>query len=119
MTDQETLKRFKPERPIYLHESNTGLKTKDEVLFAIQRLRDHPIQPWLCTYNENIRPLHMSFNNEKEFQEFKKHCKELSIPLKSPVLKDEEFSISDDISLVPEEPKSDYEGTDGRVRILK
>lgn len=36
MSILEPVLKFKPERPIYLNESNTGFKTKIEVLFAIE-----------------------------------------------------------------------------------
>lgn len=86
--DNETLEKFKPERPIYLNEDNTGLKTKAEVLVAIAKLRD---KHWLCAYGEKVRPFHMSFNDENQFQEFKKCANDLDIKLKSPIIKDDDL----------------------------
>lgn len=71
--------RFRPELPIYLSTENIGVKTKDEVLFAIQQLRD---LGWLCVYSEEVvRPFHMCFLDPKMFQEFKKDAQSLSIKL--------------------------------------
>lgn len=101
MSILEPVLKFKPERPIYLNESNTGFKTKIEVLFAIEKLR---AKHWLCAYNEKSRPFHMSFNDEKEFQDFKKDCKDLDIVLKSPIIKEEDIM---DLDL--EESKTGHE----------
>lgn len=87
-TENETLKKFRPERPIYLNEDNTGLKTKAEVLVAIEKLRG---KHWLCAYGEKTRPFHMSFNDEAEFQAFKKCASDLDVKLKSPVIKDDDL----------------------------
>lgn len=122
MTTQNTEPlKFKPERPIFLHESNTGFKTAIEVQEAVEKLR---LRHWLCAYSEKVRPFHMSFNNETQLRDFKKDCKDLGIVLKSPVIS------SDDIEALEEEDKkgvkvegandkSTYEGTDGRVHKIK
>lgn len=115
----ETPTKFKPERPIILHESNTGFKTQDEVVFAIEKLRE---KGWLCTYGEKLRPFHMSFNNEKEFQEFKKTCSQLSITLKSPIIKEDDILQMDSDDALNEITKettitSSYEDPDGKVHI--
>jgi hypothetical protein len=87
-TSNATPLKFRPERPIYLHEVNTGFRTRDQVIFAIEQLRD---LGWLCVYGEKTRPFHLCFNNPKELQEFKKTCSNLKITLKSPVIKPEEL----------------------------
>lgn len=116
MSEETQLPKFKPERPIYLNEQNTGFKTKAEVLVAIQKLRD---AHWLCAYNESSRPFHMSFNNEKEFQQFKKCCKDLSITLKSPVYQPEEIEELElkENETVKAEPTSTFEDPMGKIHI--
>lgn len=111
MAREPAPKVFRPERPIYLNEENTGFKTRDQVIVAIEELRD---LNWLCAYNENTRPLHMSFNNVKEFAEFKKDCSKLSIKLKEPVIKELE-----DIEKPIIEPESNtsYEDPSGKIHI--
>lgn len=84
----EHLPKFKPERPIYLNEEVTGFKTKDQVLAAIETLRG---LHWLCAYAEKARPFHMSFNDFRQFEEFKKTCNELGIVLKHKMITADEL----------------------------
>ena len=113
--------KYRPERPVYLNEQNTGFKTKDEVLYAIERLRD--LYQFLCTYAEKTRPFHLSFDKEQEFHEFKRACRELGVELKSPVLKEEDLlglALQDDPQrefLQEANAKSSYEDVDGKVHI--
>lgn len=88
MSEEQEQNKFKPERPIYLNEENTGLKTKAEVIFAIEKLRS---KKWLCAYGQKSRPFHMSFASEAMFQKFKKAAADLDINLKNPVIKEDEF----------------------------
>lgn len=113
----EAPKKFRPERPIYLNEQNTGFKTKIEVIHAIEQLRD---KGFLCCYGEKSRPFHMSFNDEKEFQEFKKTCGNLKIKLESPVIKAEDIEELETEELetnVQAESTSSYEDPQGKVHI--
>lgn len=110
--------KFRPERPIYLNEQNTGFKTKVEVLHAIEQLRDN--YAFLVCYGEKSRPFHMSFNDEKEFQEFKKACKELSITLKTPTImieEIEELEVAEQETNIKEETTSSYEDSKGKIHI--
>lgn len=107
--------RFKPERPIYLNKDNTGYKTEEQVIFAIEQLRD---KGWLCAYSELSRPFHMSFNSEKEFQEFKKCAKDLGITLKATIIKQDELDLIDEkeanLTVDPTaNSKSSYESSKG------
>ena len=115
-SENETLPKFKPERPIYLNETNTGLKTKNEVLVVIANLRKIH---WLCAYNENSRPFHMSFNDERMFQQFKKDCKSLNITLKSPIIHDEEVDALDELDnkTVEPEPTQTFEDPSGAIHV--
>lgn len=114
-TKVEPITRFKPERPIYLHESNTGFKTKDQVIVAVEELRE---LGWLACYNEKIRPIHMSFNDVREFTQFKKACGDLGVKLKEPIVKPDELEeLMIDEPIVPVEPKSDYEDPSGKIHL--
>ena len=112
--DELPPKKFRPERPIYLHESNTGYKTQIEVLHAVERLRG---EQWLCAYSENIKPFHLSFNNESEFQEFKKCCQELDVKLKAPILKPDEDYSKDETVIVQPEPLATSESPEGVIEV--
>lgn len=115
------LPKFRPERPIYLNEENTGYKTKSEVVVAIEKLR---AQHWLCSYNENSRPFHMSFNDGKEFQKFKKDAADLGVKLKAVVVKSDD-DIDFDAPELPvagqvipgAEANSSYQDSKGKVHI--
>lgn len=112
-------KKFRPERPIYLNTQNTKCKTQDQVLFAVEQLRD---KYWLCAYGETSRPFHLSFNNVKELNEFKKDAESLGIKLRDQVIKTDDFGdISDENTeeapIIPEETKESYEDPDGKVHI--
>ena len=113
-------KRFRPERPIYLSENNTGYKTQDEVIFAVEQLRD---LGWLCAYNENHKPFHMSFNDELEFQQFKNDCQQLSITLKSPLIKQEDLETilynEKQTNIEPEAEETEETKTGGIKKIKK
>lgn len=85
-------KRFIPERPIYLNEENTKLKTKIEVMLAVEKLRD---AGYLCAYGELARPFHLSFNDDKQVNEFKKIAKNLGITLVSKVIQYEDIETLD------------------------
>lgn len=120
-TQNPTIRRFRPERPIVLNEQNTNLKTKDEVILKIEDLRN---EGWLCTYGERMRPFHMSFNDEKMFQEFKKDCSALNVTLKSPVIKSEDLEALEEEetkgTVIPgAEAVSTYEDPSGRVHIQR
>lgn len=112
-------KKFRPERPVILNLENTGFKTEDQVIYAVEQLRE---KGWLCTYNEKVRPLHMSFNDEKEFSKFKKDCDILKIELKKPPLKIDDFEAQlaeDDKNVIlPPEPKESFEDPSGKVHIV-
>lgn len=112
--------KFRPERPILLNTENTGFKTEVEVVHAIEQLRD---RGWLCTYSEKLRPLHMSFNDEKELAQFKKDCDILKISLKKPPLKIDDFEAQlaeDDKNVIlPPEPKESFEDPSGNVHIIE
>lgn len=116
MSNQNPIQqKFKPERPIILHESNTGYKTRDQVIYAIEQLRE---KGWLCTYSEKIRPIHMSFNDVREFTAFKKTCSDLGVKLKEPTIKaDEMDDIMTEDPIIAPEPNSDYEAPDGKIHI--
>lgn len=94
--------RFRPERPIYLNEENLGVKTREEVDYAIERLRD---AGWLCTYGEQHRPFHLSFesNFQETFNEFKKTAEDLDIKLLEPPTTPEEIALLNAKELVGEE----------------
>lgn len=111
MAFDATPKTFRPERPIYLNEQNTNYKTKAEVIFAIEQLRD---KGWLCTYGQITRPYHLSFNDEKVLAQFKKCCKELGIKMATPSLS---TNIDDEpiVEIVPVESTSSYEDPSGDV----
>lgn len=108
--------RFRPERPIYLNEQNTEFKTRDQVIFAVEKLR---ARNWLCVYDaEKMRPFHMSFNLEKELAEFKKDCENLDITLKAPLIKLEDIETLNSSEMagqtMPEATASDtHEDPDG------
>jgi hypothetical protein len=115
------VEKFKPERPIYLNEENTGLKTRIQVDEAIEKLRS---KNWLVTYGQKSRPFHMSFASEKEFQEFKKEAGELDIKLVSPLIKPDEFEeiLNSDsnvsgTTLPDAEQRDTYEDPEGRQHI--
>lgn len=116
--------KFRPERPIILSLDNTGYKTADELELAVEQLRG---KHWLCKVKgekESIRPLHMSFNDVKEFSEFKKHAKDLGIKLKEPTIKPDDLEAEEvDLPVVDSVPDANltdtYEGTDGKVHISK
>lgn len=119
MSSDQKLQKFRPERPIYLNEQVTNFRTKDEVLEAIQRLRD---RGWLCAYSENSRPFHMSFNDVKVFQEFKKSCKEESIKLHEPLIKPDDIEEliakdSEGQKMPDAVANSSSEAPDGRIHI--
>lgn len=109
----EEPKKFRPERPVILNEQNTNFKTKIEVVHAVEKLRS---LGWLCAYGEKARPFHMSFNDEKEFQEFKKAASKLDVKLQSPIVKDGDMEEMEDVIIAPE-PTSSYEAPDGKVHI--
>ena len=117
--DNEVPSKFKPERPIYLSESNTAFKTKDEVLYAIEQLR---AKGYLCTYGDFPRPIHMSFISDPSgFQEFKKACSQLKITLKEPTIHADDMDEFEDRErkniIIPEEPKSTHEDPSGTIHI--
>lgn len=112
-TNDAPVTRFRPERPIYLNEQNTNCKTKMEVLFAIEQLRE---KGWLCCYGEITRPYHLSFNDEKVLAQFKKHCSALDIKMKAPPITS---NIDDEpfVNIVPVESNSSVEDPNGVVHI--
>lgn len=112
--ENQALPKFKPERPIYLSTENTGFKTKEQVIEAVYKLRE---LHWLCSYGENIRPFHMSFNDEKQFAEFKKDANSLGITLKSPVQKMEDFDDFD-TPIIPAEPNETSQSPEGAIEVV-
>lgn len=86
------MNKFRPERPIYLNEQNTGYKTRAEVDVKVEELRS---KGWLAQYNEKQIPPHMSFDDETVFNEFKQACKELKITLRGKVQKPQDFDDLD------------------------
>lgn len=108
--------KFRPERPIYLNKANTGLN-REEVVIAVEALR---ALGWLCVVNEEIeKPIHLSFNNEKMFQEFKRSCKDLSIVLKSKIIKPDEEIIEPEVTglKVHGAEESTYISSSGELKI--
>lgn len=114
--ENNTLPRFRPERPIYLNTENTSLKTRAEVEHKVLQLRD---QHWLCAVNDKSRPLHMSFNDPLEFPKFQKACEDLGFKLKFPKFSPDSDLENDDIEIVPEEPKHSFEDSKGRFHVEK
>lgn len=112
MSKAAAITRYRPERPIYINESNTDAKNKIGAIYYIEQLRS---AGWLCCYSEIVKPLHLSFDNELEFQEFKKSCEKLKIKLESPVIKLDE--IPQDAPIIPPEPVSSYEDPLGIMHI--
>jgi hypothetical protein len=123
---QKSLK-FRPERPIVLSTENTGFRTEDELAEAVEKLRT---AGWLATTTNphagkpgaKLRPLHMSFNDVREFQEFKKECSDFGIKLKEPLVKPEdldEMEAEDTAGqVVPgADAKESYEDTSGKIHI--
>lgn len=117
--------KFRPERPIILSRENTSYKTDDELELAVEQLRD---KHWLCKVcgpKEVIRPLHMSFDDVRQFTEFKRVAKDLGIKLKEPVIKSDEIEAAEPVDLpvhdsVPDAADTDtYEGTDGKKHKVK
>jgi len=117
----EEILRFKPERPIYLNKSNTGLKTDIEVELKVEELR---ALGWLCACapDKEPIPLHMSFNDETMLQAFKKDAKDIGVDIKNPekIIDtdfEEIFQKNDKKALeVPDaEEKSTYEDVKGKI----
>jgi hypothetical protein len=109
--------KFRPNRPIFVNENNLGVKTKIEALHAIEKLRS---EGWLCTYNENIRPFHLSFDDESELAKFKATASKLKIQLVSQLIKPDsidDFSSLDKPALIAPEAKSTHEDVNGRLKI--
>jgi len=117
MAKEAAPKRFRPERPIFLSRDNTGYKSDAEVLLAIEKLRD---RGWLCCFSaEKIKPFHLSFNIDSEFQEFKKDAKTLGIALVSPPITQE---MIDDLemesnTIIKPEPNKSSEDPHGKIHI--
>lgn len=69
--DPVLVRRFRPERPIYLNEGVLGVSTRSDVNKAIVTLRS---QGWLVCYGppagEPVLPIHMSFDDSIEFKKF-------------------------------------------------
>lgn len=112
MSKSVAITRYRPERPIYLNEQNTDSKNKTIALYNVEQLRS---LGWLCCYSEQVRPLHLSFNDEREFQEFKRDCATLKIKLKSPVIVPDEPFI--DTPIIAPEPTESYEDPLGKLHI--
>lgn len=123
MSSNDKPLKFRPERPILLSKENTGYKTDDALEIGVESLR---ARRWLCRVcgpKESIRPLHMSFNDVKEFSEFKRDCKDLGVVLKEPTIKSEDID-QDPVDLPAQsvqgaDEKETYEGTDGKTHIVK
>ena len=103
--------RYRPERPIGLNEQNTNASTRAIAIYNIERLRS---AGWLCCYSETLRPLHLSFDNPDEYQEFKRDCSKLKIILKSPVITSPVAEFQD-IAIVQPEPNATYEDVLGKI----
>lgn len=88
--EKEIPTKFRPERPIYLNEENTGLRTRAEVEEVVEKLRARPYH-YLCKYGEKTRPFHMSFNNEADVNEFKKACAEVGFTPKSKLITEDDL----------------------------
>lgn len=123
MTAKEQLpKKFRGERPIYLNETNTGFKTAEEVILAVEQLRE---RNWLCAYSnpdeKKARPFHMSFNDEKDFAEFKKDASALNIVLKNPIIKSDDMGEPEEEPIIKEtkadKAHSTYQDSKGRIHI--
>lgn len=117
--ENQPLNKFRPERPIYLNEDNTGLKTKDEVISAVEKLR---LRGFLCAYNEMSKPFHMSFNDVLgDFEDFKKAAAECGVKLKNPPAPKDDLEDFDKVA-EPEikgaKTKSSFEDTKGKVHIV-
>lgn len=112
---QSTPKKFRPERPIYLNEQNTSCKSKIEAIYAIEQLRG---SGWLCCYSETSAPLHMSFNDMSEYNEFKQSCTKLKITLRESLIKtDDDVPLIVDTPIIPPEPVESYEDSLGKLHI--
>lgn len=114
------VRKFKPERPISLSRNNTKYKTEDEVIYAVEQLRS---KDWLCVYSpDSIKPIFLSFNDEKLLGQFKKDCEILGIELIQPTIQSEDFEElialeEKKITEVPgAEDKDTYEDSSGKVR---
>lgn len=113
-------KKFRPERPIHLSRENTTCKTLDELTLAVEKLRS---EGWLCKVDEKIRPLHVCFNDVREFEEFKECAKHLGITLRSPLEKSTDFAPEDfevpvdGQTIAGAEVHSTEEDSHGRVHI--
>lgn len=105
--------RYRPERPIGLNEQNTNAATRTVAIYNIERLRS---AGWLCCYSETLRPLHLSFDNPDEYQEFKQACSKLKIVLKSPIITGPVADF-EDIKIVQPEPTSTYEDPLGKMHV--
>lgn len=115
--ENQLLNKFRPERPIYLNEDNTGLKTKDEVIVAVEKLR---LRGFLCAYSEVSRPFHMSFNDVLgDFEDFKKAAAECGVKLKNPpaVIDDADFDKAAEPEIKGAKAKASFEDTKGKVHI--
>lgn len=110
--------KFRPERPIFLGKENTSFRTKDEVLYAVQQLRD---QGWLCVYSEETKPYHLSFNDPLICNEFQKCASDLGVKLKVPSISDEGIRDFDEKknTIIKEEPESEdtniHAGQEGAI----
>lgn len=121
MAKEQAIRKFRPERPIYLNTQNTKFKTDEEVEEAVEKLRD---AGWLCAFKEVLQPFIWSFDNEKEMSEFKKAAADLDIKIISPVIKSDELQELRDKPeqvaglVVPgAEAKSTHEEPNGAIRV--
>lgn len=90
---KEVIRKFRPERPIYLNTQNTSLKTVAEVEEKVEILRNEDRSNgdyhWLCKYDEVARPIMMSFNDPREFDAFRKACGALGFTLAGSIIQND------------------------------
>ncbi len=113
MAKTQAILRYRPEEPLYLNQHNTDAKTETVALYYVEQLRS---LGWLCVYKaETVRPLHLSFLDMSEFEQFKRDCNKLKIVLKSPTIKADEIPQLDN-TIIPAESSSTYEDVLGNIK---
>lgn len=117
--ESQTVMKFRPDRPIFLNEQNTNLKTRDEVEFAVEKLRS---RNWLCAYGEKSRPLSFCFAEDKMRAEFNKDCSAIGLTIKNPIIKPDDFEAmeAEDAAgvVMPEAEATDtHEDPSGKIHI--
>lgn len=112
MAKPQAITRYRPEEPLYINQHNTDAKTPTIALYYVEQLRS---LGWLCVYNETVRPLHLSFMDMTEFEQFKRDCARLKIILKSPTIKADEIPALDN-TIIPAESSSTYEDVLGNIK---